>query len=387
MALRKLTAKSVLAKLLPKRQALGISRIADLSDFVKLNVRVVQAVRTTLVKGQVSATSGKGWHINEAVCGALGEALERYCAAHIAPERLITRFDIPSDAVARIDNFGYPKNVLPRDFIAAHDLLSGRLQHIPALEVCFPHYGPDVMQTGIRPHTSGLASGADLTEASLFGIFEVVERHASSLFFRHFKELNRGAVVNTVSIRAPAVKAALNDLDAHGYESLVFRVNTILPTYYVALLDTANLGPKFMVAGISSHAFESNALEGALLEAMQGLIVGMQGAREDLVRHEKGYRSQRVGKQNPFYLIRQIISDANPTIDFDCSEKSGLKEIDAQTILDTILQKLNGVGINAVYQCDLSQPTLPLSVVKIIIPRMFDDRVNPSRGSNVIATS
>jgi ribosomal protein S12 methylthiotransferase accessory factor len=377
MSLRTLSAKQALSLLLKKKQALHISRLAELNHFVDLKVSVVQAVRTSLVKGQISATTGKGWTLNQALCGALGESLERHCAAHTSALRPEKRL-LP---LASLHGFGHPPAFTPSEFFIARELFSDCDYLLPMLEVSFPYYGQDLAKTQILPHTSGLASGVDLIEATLFGLLEVIERHASSNFFQRFKITSTGALINPSSISDTHLRLVLNELEEHDYASFIFRIDAILPTYYVAILDTANLGPKFMVSGVSTHFDELKALDGALLEALQAIVIAAQGAREDLSRHAASYKSQRISNDNPFYRIQKILAEFNPSQDAPAT-KAG-HPANAKKALEDLLFRFQSVGIQSIYQCNLSQPQWPLYVAKIIVPGMFDTHINPLRNNDV----
>ncbi|WP_423392011.1 YcaO-like family protein [Burkholderia sp. LMG 21824] len=381
MSLRSLTPKQVTTMLLAKKEQLGISRIADLGPFTTLNVRVVQAVRVALVKGQVSATTGKGWNLRDAICGALGEASERYCAAHMtAPDPCIVK-SLPT---ADLSRWGHEVSFMPRDFCVSDELLSNDRYLVPALEVCFPYHGVDLQHTLIRPHTSGLACGATLDEATLFGLIEVIERHASSAFFEACRSIGTGTLIDLDSEFSPRVTATIHNLNDNGYECLLFRIDAFLPVYYVAILDASNLGPKFMVGGVAAHLNEIDALEAALLESMQGIVIAAQGAREDLVRFDKSYRDQSASSENPFYRIRAMLERRNPTRRFE-SLASIPMPLTAQDALHRLLSQLRSNGFDEVYRCDLSRPEIPLKVAKVIAPGLFDTRVNPSRKSHAAA--
>lgn len=383
MSLRSLTARQVMKSLLPRRAVLGVSRLSDLSGFVDLNIRVVQAVRTNLKRGQVSATSGKGWSLVDAVCGALGEAQERYCASHALPDRIIKSQGSIHER-RTLDQLGHPCGAVLNDWCPAESLLSHSTSLLPALEVYFPYNGRDLHGTTVKPHTSGLASGSDIAEATVFGILEVMERHAASRFYDSFRDRAMGSLIDLRTITAPMVSKAMAYMAERGYEYFVFRIDGPVPTYYVAILDTTNLGPKYLVSGTASHLSEEAALEGAFLEAMQALVIAAQGSREDLLRRSAQYQRPRTDKSNPFYRIRDLLAEKNDYLPFTGTAERAPK--DSIGALSRLLELLREAAVPAVYRCDLSQPGLPLNVVKVIVPGLFDTFSNPGRNPNASAT-
>src|SRR5690606_30656975 len=116
-----------------------------------------------------------------------------------------------------------------------------------------------------------------------------VERYYVSKFCRNYDSQSFGLNIRLSSIATGAVKDQIVELIGMGYDVSIFRVSAPLPLYFVTLMDSSNMGLKFMVAGTACHFNEYQALDGALSEAIQGLVVSLQGVREDLVRHKNKY--------------------------------------------------------------------------------------------------
>lgn len=375
---RLLSSKQALHKILPFRKQLGISRIANLSDFIDLDIYIVSAIRTKLNKGQVSSTQGKGRSLEQATCGALIEALERHCAAHFDPTTLLyTTLNEMSQNSTSLSEFGYDSYQDKLGWFYGEDLVQGNNIWLPALEVYFPYYGSEIKYIPIKPHTSGIACGANTEEATLFALFEVIERATSSTFLKNYTSKNIGKVIREESISNTKTNELLKVLQYQGYKIIIFNLNSILPTYYVLILDLVNFGPKFMVSGTSTHLSHSIALDAAILEAIQGLIVGLQGVREDLDRHHNLYEVQKNNWENLFYKIRETLVKNNRESSFNTFIYS---PEDTKTAIEFIIDEMKKLNINKIYRCDLSNPIFPLSVVKVIVPALFDNIVNPNRG-------
>lgn len=382
MIIRRFSPRQVLKKILPERHRLGISRISDISDFNPTGLKLVQAVRTNLIKGQVSATTGKGFTLLEATCGALCEALERHAAAHYPQALIADKQDVEIQYEVQ-NSFCYPATVQVQDFIAAEVLGSVQDTWVPAIEVLFPYHGRDLGQLPVTPHTSGLACGATLTEASLYGLCEVVERYSTSVLYQRFQRSQTGHLINPASVADDRFKRLYYDIQERGAELIILRVSAIIPTYYVAVLDYAGLGPRFMFSSAASSMGERDAIVSALMGAIQGLIVGTQGTREDLSRYHKYYTSPAKDMERQFFLIRNILSRLNPTLDFPLQDTS--EAICAEHALELVTGVLASCGFNRVFRCELPSIVDGFSVVKILVPGMFDQHVNPRR--KVDATS
>ena len=144
------------------------------------------------VKAQERASAGKGMTEEEAIRGAIGEAIERYCASHFDQSAVsISRWQ--QDAAIAPSEFvlysasQYERTTLryhrwdPKDevtWVAAYELPSRSAVLVPAslIYLQFPQQrAADVF----TPATSnGLAAGPTLEYAILHGLYECIERDA-----------------------------------------------------------------------------------------------------------------------------------------------------------------------------------------------------------------
>lgn len=375
---RKLNSKEVLRKVLPLTGILGISRITETNSYVDLGVSIVSATRTDIRFEQVSSTQGKGFKLGHAITGAVVESLERYCAANISGLLLSSGIDKLDPEGNPLDlAFGYGDKFYPSKWIRGVDLRRGQETWMPALEVLFPYNSSDFEPPRVRPHTSGLAAGADLTEASLFAMLEVYERNVTSLFYRRVRAKNNGSVIDTTTVTDDKASILLRDLCSRGYELIVFRLHAIFPTYYAAVLDVFSLAPKFMIAGTSTALSDSDALSGALLECVQGLVTSVAGSREDLVRSSVKYKNQILSKNNIFYEIKELLIKQNGISSFPQYES---KLINCDLAWLKTFSVLEKIVTGPILMCDLTHRDLPLNVVKVVVPSLNDWMVNPRRG-------
>jgi len=133
-----------------------------------------------------------------AMAKALGEAIERYCAAQfrydelvVAPYGELGAPATPPDSYAlyRADQYGPDlpwqpfTDTTPVAWTPATDVLSGEEVLVPACMVYAPyHYlGEGREQPIVQPISTGLAAGCSPAEATLSGLCEVIERDAFSI--------------------------------------------------------------------------------------------------------------------------------------------------------------------------------------------------------------
>ncbi|MEM0672867.1 YcaO-like family protein [Dickeya oryzae] len=373
--LRRYTEKEVLALALPLRKRLGISRLTSVGEFINLpGVSIVNAVRTEIKKGQISSTQGKGRSLTAATCSALMEAYERYCACWC--EHAIFHHQATADDKKTLQQLGFTPGCAIEQWIKGYEYRTGRERLIPAIEVQFPYHGPDKPHSNIQAHTSGLACGGSQEEAICFAIMESIERNTTSLFYKNCLSQICADFVDLSTISRQSTMTLWENLSNKGYESFALRIHGPLPTYYVALYDPVSMGPKFMIAGSASGFTESDALDAAMMEAVQGLVVALQASREDLNRQEKKYRSQSLFDTSKFSKLKTLFHKHYDGATMPPSEHPPANLAVATQFLTDALKKQ---GLDDVYIVDLSLNDLPFHTVKAIIPGLYDWHVNPGR--------
>ena len=143
--------------------------------------------------------SGAGTDFKSALGAAVGESLERYCAALI-PDNLTlcsfknlnkiavhpSKFQFYSDSQYASENFPF-KKFLETSNIAwteAAEIVSGIKTYVPAATVYLPYFVRQKNESNIwAPVSSGLSCASSPDTAVLSGLFEVIERDAFMLFW------------------------------------------------------------------------------------------------------------------------------------------------------------------------------------------------------------
>ena len=226
--------------------------------------------------------SGKGRDANEAIAGAIGEAVERYCAAHVdsARTRVASWAAVAEEAVAPPEFVLYSARQYerpgfryhrwdPKDevtWLVAHELAEDRPVHVPS-SLVFLAGSPARAEDAFCPSTSnGLAAGQDLESASLNGLCELIERDG---FLIHW--MNR---LPAPEVELPADYGLAHSICSHylrfGVQVRVFNVSTEFPAYVImaVALDTTGRGPAALV-GLGCHLDPRVAVLKSLLEICQ----------------------------------------------------------------------------------------------------------------------
>jgi ribosomal protein S12 methylthiotransferase accessory factor len=226
--------------------------------------------------------AGKGETEREAMLGAIGEALERYCSyqqnpdavfrataaelgtAAIRPQEMVLysdrQYSSPGFRYARTDDqtaIGWTRAVeLPGD--------SEALAPASLVYLYFNAGGPDGYFC--PPTSNGLGAGPSLEWAVLSGLYELIERDAFLITW-----MNRLAAPRVDYSGMAGIAARIQSHYARfGIEALVFDITTDIgvPVMMAMAVDRSGNGPA-VVTGLGCHLDPSVALKKALLEVCQ----------------------------------------------------------------------------------------------------------------------
>lgn len=226
------------------------------------------------------ATAGKGLTENDAMAGAIGEAIERYCAYHAAvgsiqrvSQRGLDRLSLAPPECVLYSASQYARRAfpyaawnedVPTGWLPATELPGRRELYVPAFLTYLNYTGPAGEDHYCPPTSNGLAAGPDLESAILSGLCELAERDG---FLVHW--MNR--------LPAPEVEfdgGIAGDIRRHyqrfGAETRVFNVSTDLPMYIMmaVVLGDGRRSPATLV-GLGCHLDPRLAVNKALFEICQ----------------------------------------------------------------------------------------------------------------------
>lgn len=180
------------------RHLIEVKREAGAPDFFAFYAR---ACDTSAFCGQRNFSDAGGASTDRriAMAKAVGEAVERYCAAFYYPEELpLCSFDSAPFRCIQPDRFalyserqyyqaGFPyvafTNATPVRWTPGVDLTSGQTFHLPAAMVFIPYVY--VQRSGEPPIAQSISTGAachcSMAEAAIGAICEVIERDAFTI--------------------------------------------------------------------------------------------------------------------------------------------------------------------------------------------------------------
>jgi ribosomal protein S12 methylthiotransferase accessory factor len=254
------------------------------------------------------------------------------------------------------------------DWIRAEELVTGREVWLPASAALFFAF-PMVCDSD----TNGLASGNELTEATLHALYEVIERDAISRICVNGRiglDGERCKCVDLTTVKDGPVKELIERLARADIKLVLLRVNSCIPvdTFWAVLLDRKPFGNCSTVnIGYGTHLSAEVGAVRAITEAAQSRLTYIHGAREDL--HDEAYFSG-ASQSRLFALFDQL----EGRVDWKAL---------ADRCWDDLLQDyryiiagLAGAGYENVFRVDLTRPPFDLPVVKVIVPRLqYNERL------------
>jgi ribosomal protein S12 methylthiotransferase accessory factor len=370
---RLVSPEATLARLQPHLAGFGITRLADVTRLdADLGLPVYMAIRP---RGAVlQSSAGKGMTVAAAKVSALMESIELDVAERPDPARMrrasrteLLAAGLRTDALPEwvTDAGRYLSDEYRINWVEATDLLNGGSVWLPAGAAYFCEPSP------CRTNTNGLASGNHLIEATLHGLYEVIERDAvARLVVDHRISIAGNClVVDPASVRDPLLAPVIATIERTETKVVLLQLQSGLavPTYWALLLNRRPFASiSTLNAGFGAHLDHGVALSRALSEAVQSRLTAIHGSREDIVTRPAYARQATTGPevdQSPAYRFFDALV---PTAGAVESTYTGA----FPEALATLLSLLQSHGHERVYRVDLGCPTAGISVVKLVIPSL-----------------
>ena len=357
-----------------KAKLAGITRITEITDLDRIGLPVFSAIRPTAEDGAISIYGGKGISKDHAKASALMEGFERYSAEKRDDDETVVA---SISEISQKGEYIEPKSLnLPKKFekenidslqiewSIARDLITDKDHYIPTNAIFHPYNHDNTIQSLFKSNTNGLASGNNLEEAILHGMFEVIERDAWSIFELTHKNYSQ---INLDTIESDIVNDALSKFENEGIKIKLmdFTADIDIPTIAASADDTVLKDPGLLTLGMGTHLNPEVAALRALTEVAQSRATQIHGSREDTVRadfaREAGY--ERMKRINKYYFKEE-------------SEQINLGDIEDKSTdsitedIDIVKNELIAHDISKILYTDLTRPEIDVSVVRVVIPEM-----------------
>lgn len=352
--------------------ALGIARVTDVTRLDRLGLPVYASVRP---RGQALCVhAGKGLGTAEARIGALMEAVEFAVAE---PQRsawlgrslcigdLADDWDGAFTLADLAPRFGVPAPAQrPLRTVRCEDVAGGASAWLPAELVFLPFtdpHGPALFGWS----SNGLASGNTLTEATLHGLLEVLERDALLMNLPR----DRSRWIDPDDYPPPfddlcpqwqalgvalAVRCVPNDFG--------------LPCFQALLAQDSREQTVDLAEGSGLHMDAGIAFTRAVCEAAQSRLSTIHGGRDDLTGFYGHVAGQGPGRDVRQKLAYREAFDRSRPLRWADVPSLPLGDQDLEILLGQLLQRLAAQGFRKILRHRFDLPLGGLHVVKIIVP-------------------
>lgn len=365
---RLVTPEETLERITPHLDAMGITRCADITRFDNLGVPVYRSIRPQGMVLQVG--NGKGLRHIDAKVSALMEAIEVYHAEYPDVKfRRASFAQLQDDKTTKV----IAPNLLPQyqgqryfspdyliDWVCGENLLSGEKVWLPAGTV-YLHW-PSLYNFC----ANGLASGNHLIEATLHGLYEVIERDAISRLSNSRRlrilEICQSIDLNTVDDKS--VKPLQETLELAGIKLVLFWVPSCIPihTFWAVIIDQTQCSHTSVInAGYGTHLSTSVAATRAITDAAQSRLTLIHNARKNnvaLISQESHIKTKLV------QFFNKLVGDSDWRSFVDMSGDN------LEQDYTKVLTALGAMGYKHVFRVILTREPFNIPVVKIIIPGM-----------------
>jgi YcaO-like protein with predicted kinase domain len=350
---------------------LGITRLANITGLDIIGIPVFTACRPNA--RSLAVSQGKGLDLDSARASALMECIELHHAEHItAPlvlaslQDLLARRGLVSvDLLPRVavSAFHRHRSIL---WIEGDDLLGGTRKLLP-YEVVHCNYAlPLPAGSGCFAMSSnGLASGNEHTEAVLHGLYEVIERDATTLWALEEPVRQQQRCIALETIDDADCQAVLQAFAAAGVSVGIWDMTTDvgLPAFacMIAEAERSTLRLLYPTHGMGCHAAREVALLRAMTEAAQARLTFIAGSRDDLGPEKYAdAQGERAWREARARLDRQGSRNFHDVPSF--------QHTDLADDLRVVLERLRRVGLTEALVVDLTQPHCGIPVVRVVVP-------------------
>jgi ribosomal protein S12 methylthiotransferase accessory factor len=351
--------------------SLGMSAIKEITELDTLGIPVYSSHCPNADDGLISYYAGKGVSATDARVSAAMEAIERTSASakgrsfvhetyQDLKHQLGNRVVHPSELI--IHSQLLPVEHVPLNWSWAFDLGSGESVLVPAIAVYHPYTESNGSPQLFVNNSNGLASGSNLLEAAIQGLYEVIERDALSLAKASgvFASVPKDTVTNSTC------REYLELFAREGIQVSIkeMATDTVVPTFVALGNDTKRKNSYYLNAGLGTHASRDIALTRAIVELAQTRGTVLAGMREDLATFRDGNGTNdydRILRRD-----RRWYSDIEPIVPYE--DLATFRFSDALEELSWLVENIRAVCSRGPLLVNLTHPNSKLPVVRMIAP-------------------
>ena len=354
-----------LNRIRPHLHKAGITRVADITGLDTVGIPVVVAMRPA--SGSLAVEAGKGATLHAAATSATMEAIERFVGEENPVRDLVAtvgqvrdRLAVPAD---QFPLMAHATIVEDRAYAWSEmwELNTGKAMLAPELLVQLPVAQPSMIESPWAASSNGLASGNHVAEALCAGLYEVVERDATSCWEVAHTNGTPNLRVDLSTLKGDIIKGICEQVWASDSDLAINWCPTEvgIPTCMAYVWSNQNgLG---IYKGYGCHLDPEIAMIRAVTEAVQARTIFVAGARDDMLRgsfdalrRSDVHGPETITANSTLISVNDIPDRATGSFHGDVS---------------VILEGLRNAGFNTVLARELEMGReFEVAVVRVIVP-------------------
>lgn len=372
--------------------SIGITRVTDTTCLDYFGVPVYASMRPDAAAGSLCVNAGKGLKAIDAKAGAYMEAIEFHYAEYgnsdlkvknIKPRSL--DINSPPDYILHFCPIIFKEIDLQKKIgcVEAINIVNGKKSFVPAELVFFPCPDKISIHQYFGNGTTGLASGNNVSEATLHAIHELIERDIKS-----FHTIMDSSVLLDYDSLPMKIKRVVKKVEQMGYFiSIRYLPNQFdIPCFTATIGNMNDLNPVYICGGYGCHLSRNIALNRAVTECFQSRLSFIHGGRDDLEVRYKKFEGWPAAKRKKYAerLIEKIMSNETTKIHFQNIPDRSKNLNSLEDALERIMNLLKEKGFNKVLRVVYTKKKNVVQVVRVVVPGLENfDESTPKIGNRL----
>ncbi|MBE1582300.1 YcaO-like family protein [Nonomuraea angiospora] len=353
-----------------------MTRVTDITWLDRIGLPVFVSVRPDAQEGSLCVNAGKGLHPDEALIGAIMEAVEFALAEYGRATAVSTVWATAHDLLdgrrtAVLDlcpRMGVTFDLARPMFCAeAEEIVGGKSYLVPAELVFMPAPPESLANLCFGSNTNGLASGTTRQEAVAHGLAEVIERDIRS--FQRVLDDAWAVRITTLPEEAALLAREIHAADLELY--LTYQPNPFEMPYFAAVIaEPSQKHPAYLNAGYGCHPDASIAAVRAIAEAVQTRLQMIHGGRDDFIEYYEGF-ARFTDEQLNMITRRHLQLLRRPAVVKDFGDLPGASRVvpDVATCMDMMIDALAANGMKEICVVPYTEAGDPVQVCRVIVPQ------------------
>ena len=351
-------------KLVSNLVLFGITRTANITDLDFISIPVYTSFRPRATTLAVSC--GKGLTHIDSIISSIMESIEVDVAesldsseyVNLSYQSLPTFNKPPISYLPLLANNIFNENV-EYSWLLCQSLNNSSSLYFPAATISLTHNSIiDPLMTFVWG-TNGLASGSNLSDALLSGLYECIERDSLISWQQLISSgMIKESLVDLSTIPYQSSLSLINKIISNSFKLYLFnRVSDTGIPVYKATLHSPHDTTVPLAEGYGCHHLDEIAINRAITEAVQSRTVIIAGSRDDI----SYYKLREISAQNipddlyKYYMVENFSGSNNLFID-------------SESAVNDLVNRLNGLGFEHIFYYPFYVPDDLVSVVRVFIP-------------------